>query len=179
MTCTIISSTLPTEKRHRLNFYDEKSDFNQRLEFAIENCYLVHAKRKSGPLLVEIYKCERSSPYVLHIFPTALYQIHNRNNENREDGYGTDMGESDDDMRYEEDLRTQPDIDLLFNSRRKIARYLSGFVSQGRGPKYCRQNRMTVREDVLDQLVSHVFSFSVFDETTLSVDTQRLIVDYL
>ena len=183
MTCKIISNRLPTVsnglptvKRDGLGFYDEKDNFNNRLEFAINNFSLVRAKREKGPLLVEIYKLGRSS-YVLHIYPTALSQRNDRFNYDT-DG-DTDMEESDDDMRYEEELRQQPTIDLMFNTRRKVARYLCGFVSKGRGEKHCRQNRMTVREDVLDQLVSHVFSFSVFDETTLSVDMQRLIVDYL
>jgi hypothetical protein len=158
----------------------------KRLEYAIKN-YDNSARSKDDPLLFDIFKKSLDKEITIKLYKEMRFQFEDQNKieeKEEEDGYAFFDEQEDKDMLREYLLRNKPDVYMMFNTYLKVARYLYGFVSNGRCLKYqclkCPQcDRIPARTDVIEQLVSRVFPLRVFDHTILPGCVIGVIVDYL
>lgn len=189
MSYRIITGTIPLnyDINNQLQ-YDPNSDSNKRLEYGIKN----HEKLKQtkDPLLFEINRpnhLTNPKQMILKVYKDLPSQIEDQNKidaEEKKNGYPFFDKQEDRDELRECLLRDKPDVYMKFNTYRKVARYLAGFVSNGHCLKYqclkCPQcDRIPARKDVIEQLVSRVFPLGVFDHTILPGCVIGVIVDYL
>jgi hypothetical protein len=155
-------------------------DHIQRLEYAIKN-YDHSARSKDDPLLFDISN-KNLDKKILKLYKEMRFQLEDQNEikeKEEKDGYAFFDEQEDKDMLREHLLRNKPDAYMMFNTSFKVARYLYGFVSNGRCLKCPQCDRIPARTDVIEQLVSRVFPLRVFDHTILPGCVIGVIVDYL
>jgi hypothetical protein len=151
-------------------YYDPNDERNMRLENALEHIEEV------SKLLRNTYVCYGSGNYVQYI-PLIFYiqryrYLHNVT-------YNLVITEFGNTNPWKNLYKIRRTMDIIFNTRRKTARFLSGFTSQGSSLLKYRCKKMTARGDIIQQLVSHVLPSNVFKRSTLPECVQRIIASYM
>jgi hypothetical protein len=190
------SLVVPSKK-----FYDENDEYNLRLEFALRYIYSLSRDKIKN----EMFFRNKFDPEYIYMYLDGKlegpYRINDEYELDLDNSYKLIFDDSRLELSYgfytgirlkktyglyivdgaisERYLDCLRNIDLMFNTCRKAARYLSGFVSQGRGPIYCRHKKITAQKDIIERLVSCVLPLSVFKHTSLDDSAQKIIASYM